>query len=564
MPELSIRQIRIERIVVALVVLLVTGLVALRSTFGVSLYDDSHYVTVCLRMSQGARPFADEMSVQSLGFLPATAFVWIWTHLFGTTGLVTAFRLSYVAMASAVGWLAYVQLRRSWHSLVAALAVAIPLLCPPFNLFAPGYNQMATLGFLTATALAHRAWLDRSRLAAAGCGLALVFASVTYPPLVVAALVMIAILIGATRDRRVIVPLLAACTAASLVFVAGLLSVVSIEEIRNGIRYAYANVTGFHSPADKLQRTAARLSDSLGQPTLWPLWIAAALACVPRIPKRWRALILLALPVLAVTRSVQALATGLHVFGLTAGAWLITFTIAAVVPVSVWAIAEKRRDLVHLLILAVPVSVIGFSTVAYSTDSPWLRGVAVIGLIPAAVAVLATWACALEDLWGESLLAVAATIAIVIVVGMLWSESIDNGPPLAMSGYMDHGMYAGMHISPARERELLSLEAAGRRWVRPDSRVTFYGERQAYLVVGGHIYTNAVWLYPSFSDRFAMSYFEEHKAFPDVVFTDQFAMRMRHLLPYENAAHNDPLIARLLNRYRLVQTVADFGIWVKK
>jgi hypothetical protein len=129
----ALKGLRIERGVVLAVALVVVCLIALRSTFGVSFYDDSHYVTVCLRMSQGARPFADEMSVQSLGFLPATAFVWVYTHLAGTTGLVTAFRLFYVALATGVGYFTYSRLRETFHPLVAALAVALPLLCPPFN-----------------------------------------------------------------------------------------------------------------------------------------------------------------------------------------------------------------------------------------------------------------------------------------------------------------------------------------------------------------------------------------------------------------------------------------------
>ena len=152
----------------------------------------------------------------------------------------------------------------------------------------------------------------------------------------------------------------------------------------------------------------------------------------------------------------------------------------------------------------------------------------------------------------------------MIVVGMLWSESIDNGPPLAMSGYMNHGAYTGMHMSPAREQELLALESAGRRWIRPDSRITFYGERQGYLATGGRVYTNAVWLYPSDSASHALTYFSEHGAYPDVVFTDQFAMRMRHQLPYENSAQTNPFVGFLLQRYRFVETVADFGVWVKK
>ena len=178
--------------------------------------------------------------------------------------------------------------------------------------------------------------------------------------------------------------------------------------------------------------------------------------------------------------------------------------------------------------------------------------------------VIATWACALEDLWGESVLVVAASIVLIVVLGMLWSESVDNGKPFEMSGYINHGMYAGMHLTPTRQQQVLDLEAAGRRWVKPDSKVTFYGERQAYLAVGGRIYTNAVWLYPSPSDWYTLHYFDQHGAMPDVVFTDQFAMRMRRLMPYEFAAKTDPLIARLIKGYDRVDTVADFGIWVKR
>jgi hypothetical protein len=565
MPEpISRQELRIERIVVSAVALLVIAMIAVRSTFGVSFYDDSHYVTVALRLAQGARPFADEMSVQSLGFLPATTFVWLWTHLFGLTGLVTAFRLAYIAAATAVGSLAYVQLRRSFHPLTAALAVAVPLMCPPFNLFAPGYNQMATLGLLLGTVLAHRAWLDRSRLAAGGAGLSLVFASVTYPPLTVAALVLIGILIVTTRDRRVIIPLLGTCAVASAMFIGGLLSFVSIADIRTGIAYATENVVGFHGPAEKLYSTLWRLTDSLLQPTLWPMWLAAAVACVPRIPRRVRAILLLALPLLALGRSIQALSMGLHVFGITAGAWLITFTLAAAIPVTVWAIAEKRHDLTMLLVFTLPVSAVGFLTVAYATDAPWLRGVAVIGMVPAAIGVIATWACALEELWGERLLVIASLIVLAIVVGMVWSESVDNGRPLAMSGYLDHGAYAGMHMSPERAQQILDLEAAARKWVKPGDRVTFYGERQSYLAVGGRIYTNAVWLYPAPSDIYALRYFAAHGGMPDVVFTDQFSMRLRHMMPYEFAAKSDPLIARLLAEYTLVDTVADYGVWVRR
>jgi hypothetical protein len=551
-----------ERIAIATATLIVLALTALRSTFGVSFYDDSHYVTVALRLAQGARPFADEMSVQSLGFLPAAGFVWVWIHLFGTFGLVAAFRLFYVALAAGVAFVAYVQLRRSFHPLVAALAVGVPLLCPPFNLFAPGYNQMTTIGFVLAVAFAHRAEHDRSWLAAAATGVALVFASITYPPLVMAAAIPALVLIIRTRDRRIVVGLLIAAAATSLVFVGSLLSFVSIAEITRGLHYASQNVIGFHSPAEKLQRAVMRLSGSLGQPLLWPMWIAAVLACVPRFHTRVRAGLLFALPILALAPTVQAIALGLHVFGMTASAWLVTFTLAAVVPATLWAAAKKRRDLLSLLLLTLPTSAVGFATVAYSTDAPWLRGVAVIGMVPAAIAVIATWGSAIEELSRERVLVVASVLVLTIVMGVLWSESVDNGPPQDMTAVINRGAYAGMHTTEQRRQEILGLEAIGKRLVKPTSRVTFYGERQGYLAVGGQIYTNAVWLYPSPSDRYALDYFDEHRAMPDVIFVDLFSMRRLHLLPY--SADDSPFIRQLVTRYERVDTVADFDVWIKK
>jgi hypothetical protein len=553
-----------ERIAIAIAALLVFALAALRSTFGVSFYDDSHYVTVALRLADGARPFADEMSVQSLGFLPAAGFVWVWLHTFGTVGLVAAFRLFYVVLGAGVAFFAYLQLRRSLHPVVAALAVSVPLLCPPFNLLAPGYNQMTTIGFVLAVALAHRAEHDRSPLAAAGTGVALVFASITYPPLVIAAAALALSLALRTRDRRVIGPLVIAVGAGAALFVGALLSVVSIGEIRTGLQYAASNVEGFRSPAEKLQRAAGRLSGSLAQPILWPMWIAAVLACVPRFPKRVRAGLFFALPVLALAPTAQSIVFSQRVFGMTASAWLITFTFGAVVPATLWVAATKRRDLAALLYLTLPASAIGFATVAYSTDAPWMRGVAVIGIVPAAIAVIAAWGSVLEELSDERVVRAASALLIIVTVGVLWSESVDNGRPAEMSVVIDHGMYAGMHTTPQRQKEIQGLEAAGRKWVTPTSLVTFYGERQGYLAVGGRIYTNAVWLYPSRSDRYALAYFREHGGTPDVIFVDRFSMRRLDLLPYEDAARDSPFIAQLLAHYAMAETVADFDVWVKK
>jgi hypothetical protein len=432
-----------EKSAVALVAFVAFVLMALRATFGVSLYDDSHYVTVALRLAQGARPFADEMSVQSLGFMPSAAFVGVWWRLFGLDHLVMAYRLFYVALAAGVGTLAYAQFRRSFRPIVSAMPVVVVLLCPPFNLIAPSYNLMTSLGFLAATALAHRAWVDRSGPAAAGAGFALVFASITYPPLCVAAFVFVVSFIALTRDRRLAFWLLAACALASAVFVAALLSAASIAEIRHGLAYASSNVIKLRSPAAKFALTFSRVWTSLSAGTLVPLWLAAIVASVRRVPAKVRAAALLSIPALAMVRCVEVLASGQRLFGTTAPSWLIMFVLGALVPATLWAWWAKRRDVLGLLALTAPASIVGFLTVIYATDSGWLRAVSVIGLTPLALAVLIAWGCAIDDLWGDRAVAAGSLAAVALAMLMLWATTIDDGWPIRMSRCVCRDAHAG-------------------------------------------------------------------------------------------------------------------------
>jgi hypothetical protein len=297
---------------------------------------------------------------------------------------------------------------------------------------------------------------------------------------------------------------------------------------------------------------------------LWPMWLAAAVACVPRVPSKVRAALLLSIPVFAAARGVELLASRERLFGNTAPAWLVTFVLAALLPSAIWAWQTKRKDVLGLLALAAPAAIVGFLTVVYTTDSGWLRAVPVIGLTPLALALLVAWSSAIDELWSDKALWAAGLAAVVLAMSMLWATTIDDGWPADMHSMLTHGAYAGMHVPSSRLAEFTELEAAAARWVKPNDRVTFYGERQAYLLSSGHMYTNAIWLYPSPSDSYALAYFAVHGGMPDVIFTDQFAMRLHGLLPYERGAKTDPLIARVVKEYRLVQTVDDFGIWVRR
>ena len=78
----------------------------------------------------------------------------------------------------------------------------------------------------------------------------------------------------------------------------------SLAEIRHAMGYASANVVNLTSPLDKFEITFGRVWTSISAWTLLPMWIAAALACVPRVPVRVRGVLMLALPVLALVRCV--------------------------------------------------------------------------------------------------------------------------------------------------------------------------------------------------------------------------------------------------------------------
>jgi hypothetical protein len=89
---------------IAVVAVVLVALAAARSTLGMSFLDDGYYAAATLRLAQGARLFADEMYVQSLGFLAAVPFAKLWTSLFGLGGfVVVALRLFYVALADRHG-----------------------------------------------------------------------------------------------------------------------------------------------------------------------------------------------------------------------------------------------------------------------------------------------------------------------------------------------------------------------------------------------------------------------------------------------------------------------------
>lgn len=534
---------------------------AYRASVGVSLYDDTHYVTMALRIANGTRLFIDEMSLQSPGFLVPAAFAWLWTRTVGMTGLVLAYRMFYVVLACGTATIVYRALRGSFRPTVAASAALIPLMCPPFNLIAPSYNTMAMLGAAIAFASGYRALRDGGRLAPTLAGAGMAFAAVSYLPLSVAMLVLFMTLLALGRDRRLAGWTLLGAAAVLVPVLAFLVPPLRAADLQTTLAYASSNVRDFSSPLAKLGGQVGLMLHALTFPQAWAMCAMVVLASLPRISRWLRTVAFLSLPLAAAVPGLVWLEqeTPHLVFGTSASGWLMAFTLGAALPVVLWARREHRRDLGRLLLLAAPSSVVGLIVVGYSTDAALARAVLVVGFVPLSIAVMAGWVTALDDLGGRAVRRVGLIAVLASVIVLLFATALDDGSPLTFHSRINQGAYAGMRMSAMRRAELVDLREAGRKYIEPGDRVTFLGERTGYLLVGGRPYTNAVWLYPGASDAAALAYFARRGAMPDVVFVDTPAYRKFHI-----PAASDPFLQRVVREYRFVDSVASFNVFVKR
>lgn len=553
-----------EARIVGVVALAVIALAVLRATMGVNLYDGSYYVVVPLRMAQGARIFADEMAVQALGSLVAVPFVKIWSALFGLSWISLAVELYYIVIASIAGFFAYKLLRPTFRPAVAALAVGLPLLAPPYHLIAPSYNTVAELSFLLATCLAFAAVRDTGRGKAAGVGIALVVGTLSYPPLIVAAVAFFAAFaVLARHKRRLIFDALLAGVVTGAVCAAALFSAVSVAELRAALAFAAANVGHIGSPLSKLRYYVNHVIVALVSVWLLPMWVLALAASIPAVPRRLRAVALAIVPLAAALPGavLVAKADG-FTFGTAAATWFITFVAGAVVPVTVWAIRRGRWPVLQLMAMTAPFAAIGFLTIAYSTNSSWHRGVPVIALASFGIGLIGGWGEALEES-GPWTISAGAACALVAVLGLLFATIFGDSGLLLPRTYIASGPYAGLTTSLEHAQELADIQAAGHRWVKPGDRVLFLGIRDGYLLVGGTIDTSAVWLPPEKSDQAAVDYFTRPgNHWPDVVFVDDSPIIEDG--GYAEHASRDPLFARVLAGYARVGNAGTLSVYVRK
>lgn len=543
------------------VALVVVAAVAYRASLGISFVDDAHYASIVLYLSQGARPFVDDMTSQVLGFLAAVPFAKAWTALFGLNGFVLALRLFYVAVSAGVATAVYRLIRPSFGTVPSALGAAVVFLVPPFNILGVSYNTMAMSGLVLGSALCLASIRDQSPRLAIGAGAAIAFAAISYPPLVIGAIVLAVTYAAVARSWRLVLSALGGAAAVLVVFGVWLLATVHMSDIQLSLKYANAVWEGYRSPADKITVMLRFTRRALLTRWTLPAWGLGFIAGLPVLDRRVRAAAAALVPVACLVPAIRVLISGntLVQFGTNGAAYMILFAVTAAFPVVATALAGRDTDALRGLALTAPLAVLGYLVVAYSSSSGYLNAVPVIAVAPLATFVVVGW----SRLVGHGRIAQGASSALLIgvLVSLLFATSFSESPPLGLRSRFTSGALAGIATTPERKADIERIADAGKRWSEPSDDVLVVGRPLGYLLVPGRAHTNAVWLATGASDQYTVDYFARTGA-PDVVYINRSVLSSAGGL--DAAAAKDPLVAFLAEEYALVETFDPFAVFVRR
>jgi hypothetical protein len=523
------------------------------STLGASLSDDGHNIALAWRMSLGDAPFVDEMNLRATGSFVAVPFTWLWTQLVGMTGLVLASRLFFVAVAFGTGFLVYRALRTSLPRATAVTATAVPLMALPYHLGQISYNTMPIMGLVLGTAAGFAAICTRDRRWAFGCGAATVTSVISFPTVVIGAAVLLTVVMLLSRQRAVIIAVISGCLVVSLPFALWLLLAVGPSLIADTVRLTLDSQVVAAPMSQRIGNVVAMYTTNLGQWAYWPMWGAALIASLPRLPSRIRAAAVATVPPLAIAPTLFTMLDGSPgMFGRLAGVYATVLCLALIVPVSIWTVQQARRDVGSLMILSLPVAVVQVPLVAAATMSGPHWGVHAIGICSLVMALTAGW----QEMLAPAARPVAGT-ALVAASGLLLTMTPFRDPyPWEATTRITEGAFAGISTEAARAERIADMSAAARRWVAPDEGVLMYGLAGDYLLTRGEPVTNLLWL-GAFggANQATLDYFDRAGRIPDVIFVNRLLIEDHG--GYEAVAEEDPLIEFILENYRLVDPEVD-------
>ena len=527
------------------------------STLGADLSDDGHNIALAWRMSLGDSPFVDEMNIQATGSFLAVPFTWVWTNLFGTTGLVLASRFFFVAVAFGVGFLSYRALRTTLRPVTAAIAVAAPLMALPYHLGQISYNTMPILGLVLGTAAGFAAILRRDRRWAFVCGTAVAIGVLSFPLIVIGGLILLAAVLGLSRRREVVVSVALGGMAVAVPFGLWLLVGVGPSLVAETVRFTL-DVQSLRLPVEQRGQVALdAYTFHLGLRKYWPMWATALVAALPMLPFRLRAAAVAAVPALAAVPSVHIVFNGPPgpAFGKLAGIYVTVLSLALLVPVSVWAAQRQRRDIGVLICLSLPVALVQVPLVAATTSSGVAWGVHVIGVCSLLMALAAGW-CEMVADWVPRARPLLGAL-LVVTIGLLLALKPFKDPfPWKATTRISTGAFAGISTDAAGATRIYETSAAAERWVEPGDGVLLYGLAGDYLLTRGDPVTNIMWLADyGAGNQATLDYFQRSGRTPDVVFVNRSLID--ELGGFNELAGRDPLIAYIVANYHVVDSEAS-------
>jgi hypothetical protein len=538
---------------IGVVAALVTAFVAWRATLGVSGFDDSYYVAIALRLAGGARPLADEWTLQVLGALPTVPFVLAWKALFGTAWLAFALRMLCVATAWGVWYACYRALRPTFGATFSAMSAALPLLAPPFSIFMLSYNTVSMFGLVLGCVLSFAALRDRRMGTAVAASVACGFAGAAYPPLALPAgmlMLLASFLAWRLGAPRLILGIWLPALLMAGAAVAWLLSSATPHEIKIALRYSRETWADIIKP---WARRAAiwRVREAFTIKWVWPLWLTVTLASVPWRDRRIGAIAAAAAPLAALLPGVVAIVRDRNdILGWSPSAYLFYVIVATSVVALAWVVRERDAQVGVLLGLAAPAALVGVPLVYWSTSAGIFWAIPIVAAATIGVGSVLGWLRLVETA-GVRWLPVTAWAALLLgLVALLSLHTFKDGRPFELNARIPSGPLAGLATTAANRDWILGMQAMGARLVDPDDRVFVVGRPIGYLLLGGRMYTNAVWLNLGKTDTYAPGYFDKQGVYPDHIFIASSVFDRYGSV--QDAGGHDPLVRWALKRYRLI------------
>ena len=543
-----------------IVAVAVVVLVAIRTQFGISFFDDSFYAAVPMRLASGAHLFTDEATIQAIGSLVAVPFTVAWRGLFGLNGIVLALRLFYVALAAALGWAVVRALKPSFGALVSTVAVCSVLLAPAYNTFAVSYNTTAQLASMLSLSLVVAAWRDGSRVAACGAGALTAMAAVFYPPFAVAALPTAVVAIVLLRKRWLWLWLIGGAAAALGVGAAWLLLTVPAADVTRAINHAfgvgYAGGGTSVTIADRVAlalRDASRIAHSR---SWWPAMGLSVLVAIPLRSVRVRAVLATVLPLAVAIPGYLALTRGTPwTFGVPVLSYLLAFTLSLVPLALVTGVRRdaRRPDLRVFLLLTGVFSACAVPLVLVTTSAGFVGGMSGLGATPFALAAGICWLVLIGEWAGSRAVFAAVAVLLAVQLALLFSMAYKDGAPLALKTRVAHGAVAGILTTPERAADIAGVERALGKVIKPGSRLLVVNAPLVYALTDARPFTYSTWVNPGPSDVGVVDYYQRVGMTPDIVVVSRgFMSAANDSVP---ADPGDPLLSWVAGRYEVVDRV---------